>query len=84
MAEMPRSQKLDINPSFLSILFVLFLAVLGLGCGTQDLPCIMLDLSLWLMSFALAVMWVLQSMWASYLWPSDFVGPWHVESYFLK
>ena len=62
--EMPRSQKLDINLSFLYILFVSFLAVLGLSCGTQNLTCVMLDLSLWLMSFSLAVTWVLQSMWA--------------------
>lgn len=81
---MPRSQKLDINLSFSFIFyFVLFLAVLGLGCGTES-SCVMLDLCFVAHELRSSCDVGAPGHGLAFLWRSDLVGPWHVESYFLE
>ena len=48
---------------FLFIYLFIYLAVLGLGCGMWDLPCVMRDLSLQ-HTDSLAVVHGLQGVWA--------------------
>ena len=57
----------------------IYLAVLGLSCGTQDLHCTMRDLSLW-GTDSLTVVHGLQSTQVQKLWPSGLVVLWPVGS----
>ena len=62
----------------LKSLFI-YLAALGLSCGTQDLRCTMRDLSLW-RTDSLTVVHGLQSTQVQKLWPSGLVVLWPVGS----